>query len=306
MQVIFLYPYPVPARYFFFSENSCIFSGISSQQAAMDALIKRQAEMKHFLIATKFNDPFLKIKATLFFIIFYLIAFTSIAQTGIGTTTPDPSAKLDVNSSNKGFLPPRVTLISTTDITTIANPATALLVYNTGNNVNISAGYYYWNGTNWARISSNGIILASSAITVSATTTAPTSGIRTIDRTFAVDNGATKTITLQLGYEGSAAGSGDYLFSLPTGITFNTNAGYNPIYTGALWTPTVGSMAAYFIPLQGGIVVPGAWSHLAFVIPYSSTQYRIALAHGGSLALWSSSFFQFVSSTSFNGSFDIR
>jgi hypothetical protein len=33
----------------------------------------------------------LKIKATLFFVIFYLIAFTSIAQTGIGTTTPDPS-----------------------------------------------------------------------------------------------------------------------------------------------------------------------------------------------------------------------
>jgi hypothetical protein len=28
----------------------------------MDALKKRQAEMKHFLIETKFNDPFLKIK----------------------------------------------------------------------------------------------------------------------------------------------------------------------------------------------------------------------------------------------------
>ena len=88
---------------------------------------------------TTFNDPFLKIKATLFFVIFYLIAFTSIAQTGIGTTTPDPSAKLDLSSTNKGFLPPRVTLTSITDITTIANPATALLVYNTGNNVNISA-----------------------------------------------------------------------------------------------------------------------------------------------------------------------
>ncbi len=100
---------------------------------------KKQAEIKHFLMETTFNDPFLKIKATLFFVIFYLIAFTSIAQTGIGTTTPDPSAKLDLSSTNKGFLPPRVTLTSITDITTIANPATALLVYNTGNNVNISA-----------------------------------------------------------------------------------------------------------------------------------------------------------------------
>jgi hypothetical protein len=62
-----------------------------SKQVAMDALKNCQAEMKHFLIETTFNDPFLKIKATLFFVIFYLIAFTSIAQTGIGTTTPDPS-----------------------------------------------------------------------------------------------------------------------------------------------------------------------------------------------------------------------
>lgn len=248
----------------------------------------------------------MKIRATLFFVIFYLIAFTSIAQTGIGTTAPDPSAKLDLSSTNKGFLPPRVTLTSTTDLTTIANPATALLVYNTGNNANISAGYYYWDGTNWARISSNGTILASSAITVSATTTAPTSGTRSIDRTFAVDNGATKTITLQLGYEGASAGSGDYLFSLPTGITFNTNAGYNPIYTGAIWSPTVSSMAPYLIPMQGGIVYSGVWSHLAFVVPYSSTQYRIIFGYGGSLSFWSSGFFAFVVNTSMTGNFDIR
>ena len=42
------------------------------------------------------------------------------AQTGIGTTTPNASAKLDVYATNKGFLPPRVTLTSTTDATTIA------------------------------------------------------------------------------------------------------------------------------------------------------------------------------------------
>jgi hypothetical protein len=89
----------------------------------------------------------LKIKANPFFVIFILIAFASKAQTGIGTTTPDQSAKLEVSSTNKGFLPPRVTLTSTTDITTIPNPVTALLVYNTGNNINLSAGYYYWNGT---------------------------------------------------------------------------------------------------------------------------------------------------------------
>jgi len=248
----------------------------------------------------------LKIKANPYFVIFILIAFVSKAQTGIGTTTPDPSAKLDVSSTNKGFLPPRVTLTSTTDNTTIPNPATALLVYNTGNNVNLSAGYYYWKGTNWERISSNGTILASNAVTVSATGTAPTSGTRTIDKTFAVDNGATKTITLQLSYEGLGVGSGDYLISLPAGITFNTNAGYNPTYTGIAWSPNVSVMAPYIIPMQGGIVFAGVWSHLAFVVPYSSTQYRILFAYGSSLIFWSSSFFAFNVNTAMSGTFDIR
>jgi len=248
----------------------------------------------------------LKIKSTFFLVIFYLSAFTSIAQTGIGTTTPHPSAKLDVSSTNKGFLPPRVTLTSTSDITTIPNPVTALLVYNTGSNVNLSAGYYYWKGTNWVRISSNGTILASNAVIVSATGTAPTSGTRTIDQTFAVDNGATKTITLKLSYVGSAVGSGDYLISLPAGITFNTNAGYNPTYTGLAWSPTVDSMAPYIIPMQGGIVFAGAWSVSAFVVPYSSTHYRILFAYGASLAFWSSSFFAFNTNTAMTGTFDIR
>lgn len=88
--------------------------------------------------------------------IFLLSVVTGIAQTGIGTTTPNPSAKLDVYSDNKGFLPPRVTLTSTTDNTTIANPATGLLIYNTGNNAGLAAGYYFWNGGTWATIANNG------------------------------------------------------------------------------------------------------------------------------------------------------
>ncbi len=73
------------------------------------------------------------------------------AQTGIGTTTPNASAKLDVFSNNKGFLPPRVTLTSATDASTIVSPAEGLLVYNVGS-VGLQAGYYYWNGANWATI----------------------------------------------------------------------------------------------------------------------------------------------------------
>ena len=79
-------------------------------------------------------------------LVLLIFSMSIFAQTGIGTTTPNPSAKLDVFSTDKGFLPPRVTLTSGTDIITIPSPATGLLVYNTGNNVGLVAGLLLeWN-----------------------------------------------------------------------------------------------------------------------------------------------------------------
>jgi hypothetical protein len=88
--------------------------------------------------------------------LYYLFSLPLLAQTGIGTTTPNSSSKLDVFATNKGFLPPRVTLLSATDVTTITTPATGLLVYNTGNNAGLAAGYYYWNGAVWTTIATAG------------------------------------------------------------------------------------------------------------------------------------------------------
>jgi hypothetical protein len=112
-------------------------------------------------------------------LLFLLIAFYAEAQTGIGTTTPEASAKLDVTSSNKGFLPPRITLTSLTDITTIPNPATGLLVYNTGNNVGLVAGFYYWNGSSWATIATATGSGVSASYARGSRTTAQTTGLST-------------------------------------------------------------------------------------------------------------------------------
>lgn len=49
-------------------------------------------------------------------------------RVGIGTGQPDPSALLQVYSTSKGFLPPRM---NTTQIAAIQNPANGLMVYNT-------------------------------------------------------------------------------------------------------------------------------------------------------------------------------
>ena len=50
---------------------------------------------------------------------------------GVGTTTPNASAKLEVNSTVQGFLPPRMT---TTQRDAIVSPATGLVIFNTTTN----------------------------------------------------------------------------------------------------------------------------------------------------------------------------
>lgn len=77
------------------------------------------------------------------------------AQVSISTTPapPDASAGLDVNFTDKGFLPPRVALTAINAPGPVASPATGLLVYNTAtagtSPNNVAPGYYYWNGTKW-------------------------------------------------------------------------------------------------------------------------------------------------------------
>jgi len=53
--------------------------------------------------------------------------------------------------SNKGLLIPRVELTSTTDQATIPSPAPSLLVYNLGTGGLTTAGYYYWDGSQWVK-----------------------------------------------------------------------------------------------------------------------------------------------------------
>ena len=66
------------------------------------------------------------------------------SQIGIGTTTPAPSAALEVSSiaNNKGILIPR---ISATQKDAIVNPAEGLLIYQT----TVPIGFYYYAGTSW-------------------------------------------------------------------------------------------------------------------------------------------------------------
>jgi hypothetical protein len=100
----------------------------------------------------------MKNKGFIFLLAWMLTAWQSLAQTGIGTTTPDASAKLDVSSTNKGFLPPRIALTALISANPVTSPATGLLIFNTATAGSIpnqvTPGYYYWDGVNakWVRL----------------------------------------------------------------------------------------------------------------------------------------------------------
>jgi len=71
---------------------------------------------------------------------------TPTSAVGIGTTAPDASAVLDITSTTKGLLPPRMSQTQRDAMGTgsIAAPARGLTIYNTTTNaLNV------WNGTSW-------------------------------------------------------------------------------------------------------------------------------------------------------------
>jgi hypothetical protein len=94
----------------------------------------------------------LSLKKTALTIIAILTGLASNSQTGIGTLIPDLSSQLEVVSTNKGVLLPKVTLKGETDQVSISGgkAATSLLVYNTGLEPDFPIkGFMFWNGTRW-------------------------------------------------------------------------------------------------------------------------------------------------------------
>ena len=93
------------------------------------------------------------------FVFMLLFHALTSAQVGIGTTSPDDGAILDISSTDKGLLIPRITLTGLNDNTTITPITTGLLIFNStaaGSGANaIDQGFHYWNGSVWVKLTTN-------------------------------------------------------------------------------------------------------------------------------------------------------
>lgn len=86
-----------------------------------------------------------------FLLLYFFFTLTISSQVGINTTTPSAGSMLDVTSTEKGILIPRVDISDLSTIAPITGGSTeSLLVYNT--NTTTGIGYYYWNTSNWVPV----------------------------------------------------------------------------------------------------------------------------------------------------------
>lgn len=90
--------------------------------------------------------------------LFFLLIFSiSTAQVGIGTTSPNSNALLDVDATLRtgGLLLPRVTLTETTNFAPLSAHVQGMVVYNTATINDVTPGFYYNtgpSGTGWVRL----------------------------------------------------------------------------------------------------------------------------------------------------------
>ncbi|WP_124981119.1 hypothetical protein [Nonlabens xiamenensis] len=97
--------------------------------------------------------------------LFIVLSLSLSAQIGLNTDNPDPGAILDMVSTDKGILFPRLDIDDLTTIAPLTGSSTeGLIVYNT--NALTGTGFYYWNGTDqWIPISTYNLYTGDGEIT---------------------------------------------------------------------------------------------------------------------------------------------
>lgn len=136
----------------------------------------------------------------------------------------------------------------------------------------------------------------------------PMPGARSVERIEYQIVGDRVRLTYKLGMAAGSAGSGDYLLSLPTGLTFNLT--YHPMYNNLVtpWDGNTNGVAPYHIVASGGIIIPGHWTNQIMVVPFDTTKFRLLCTNNNSQTtyqFWNSGWYAVSSPISLNLQFEI-
>lgn len=208
-------------------------------------------------------------------ILFLTLSVNSIAQIGIGTSSPDASAILDLSSTTKGLLLPRMTTLQQTNL---VNPAIGLMIYNTSTgqietNKGDGLGGALWMsaaikgitapiGTNTTQLATTAFVVANTGVYASVSgivpiTTSSLTDVLVSDMKISPPSG-TYSVTFNSQYNNDATTSTTSVVSIGTAqAVIDLKAAYDQLMalpvTNTAHTPAFGSgetvyPGVYFIP----------------------------------------------------------
>lgn len=204
----------------------------------------------------------------LFTTILLSVCGTANAQYGLGTSTPDSSAILDLSSISKGLLMPRMTTIQQT---ALVNPAIGLTVFNTTTgqletNKGDGLGGASWSGGSGGTSGSGGVIsfvesgtqvatVLDSDTVVSAMTLSPGEGTYavTFNGEYNIDPGNVSSfITTPKGVVDLLAAYSQLNAMVPTITTHSPSFGLNEILPPGVYSVNASATIAGNLYLNGG------------------------------------------------------
>lgn len=211
------------------------------------------------------------------------------AQVGIGTSTPDASSILDIESTSRGFLPPRLTY---QNIVAISNPVAGLTMYcsnccDSGNGL-----LTFYTSTGWMFLGENEcdfVDLDRDLIVNEIDLDDDNDGILDTEESPSVlltneSNGTFGTTSTAVDIEGTIP---NYSFSLsgnPEGVYAVVSNALDPNWhSGNIWAytgHTDGSNTDAFLAVNGGSSVGVFFQQSIPLIP--NAEYKIAFWHRGS------------------------
>jgi hypothetical protein len=195
--------------------------------------------------------------------IFICLTTTAQVKVGDNPTTKNSDAMLEIESTNKGVLLPRLALTATTNATPLTAHVPGMVVYNTASTGDVTPGIYYNDGTKWVRTTGS----SSSNVVSTVVLTSPASPAGTSLGQIAYNTGSVAPTGL-IYWDGSKwqsvggdptvgnevvngtvnkglarAGSGTAADPYTLGLTDGTTPNQTMVWDGTKWAPGTAGLA---------------------------------------------------------------